>query len=295
VLIRKGHGRDDVRALLLEIGLALLRSPNHPNAKWGHALMARKGEGNLVATALARKLAVQAWYVLSGKTEPPKAIDARMGQKIGKMITRVGEEGVKSLGLQRKDLREQVRQRLLAKPTTRVREYPLDMDRGTPGPAGEGSGDPQPHSPSPRAREDCGQPPSAGGWAPDLMEGRERRLAGQGRSLLSKAGGWRCTNTPRGRRGLDGAAAESFGFPRRMLTNHIPVIRRFPAQTLIHRPSPAHGGGGRRTTPPTITTKATPRVSPLRGPRPSPGASPGAARPSTPPPPAPPTRSPHPS
>lgn len=119
----KGHGRKDLRSLLIEAGQALLRSPNHPNAEWGRKLLARKGEVALVVAALARKLLVQVWYSLKGQTKPMEELTKPMSQKIGKMISRVGEDGLKKLGLTRKTLREQANGILLSRKPTR--EYVL--------------------------------------------------------------------------------------------------------------------------------------------------------------------------
>lgn len=115
----KGHGRKDLRSLLIEAGQALLRSPNHPNADWGRKLLARKGEVALVVAALARKLLVQVWYSLKGQTKPLEEITKPMTLKIGKMISRVGKEGLQKLGHTRKTLREQTKEILLSRKPTR--------------------------------------------------------------------------------------------------------------------------------------------------------------------------------
>lgn len=116
----KGHGRKDLRSLLIEAGHSLLRSSNHPNAGWGRKLLARKGEVPLVVAALARKLLVQVWYSLKGQTKPTEQITKPMTLKIGKMISRVGTEGLQKLGLTRKTLREQVKETLLKANPTRA-------------------------------------------------------------------------------------------------------------------------------------------------------------------------------
>ena len=61
-----GHGRKDLRGLLIESAQAILRS-HHPLAKWGKKLLARKGSVNLAAGAVARKLTVAIWYLLMGR------------------------------------------------------------------------------------------------------------------------------------------------------------------------------------------------------------------------------------
>ena len=88
----KGHGHKDLRTLLIEAGHALLRSPNHPNSDWGRKLLGRKGEVPIAAAALARKLVVQVWYSLKGLTKPMEQVSKPRAQKIGKMISRVGQQ-----------------------------------------------------------------------------------------------------------------------------------------------------------------------------------------------------------
>jgi hypothetical protein len=101
-----GHGRKDLRGLLIESAQAILRS-HHPLAKWGKKLLARKGSLNLAAGAVARKLAVAIWYLLMGRWTPLEDLDERLALKVGKIITSVGTQGLKHLGQTRKRLREQ--------------------------------------------------------------------------------------------------------------------------------------------------------------------------------------------
>lgn len=122
----KGHGHKDLRALLIEAGHALLRSPNHPNSEWGRKLLGRKGEVALVVAALARKLVVQVWYSLKGLTKPMEQVSKPMVQKIGKMISRVGQQGLDALGISRKDAREQALEILRTRKPGR--EYALRQD-----------------------------------------------------------------------------------------------------------------------------------------------------------------------
>ena len=89
-----GHGRKDLRGLLIEAAQAILRS-KHPLAKWGKKLLARKGSVNLAAGAVARKLAVAIWYLLMGRWTPLEEIDERLALKVGKIITSVGPNGLK--------------------------------------------------------------------------------------------------------------------------------------------------------------------------------------------------------
>ena len=99
-----GHGRRDVRSLLIESAQSILRS-DHPLAKWGKKLLAKKGSHNLAVAAIARKLVVAIWYLMMGRWTPLEEIDVRLAQKVSKIITNVGPNGLKHLGKTRKDLR----------------------------------------------------------------------------------------------------------------------------------------------------------------------------------------------
>lgn len=103
-----GHGRKDLRCLLIESAQAILRCSKTPLARWGKKLLGRKGAINLVVAAIARKLAVAAWYLMMGRWTALEEIDQCLSQKIGRIITRVGTAGLKSLGRTRKALREQI-------------------------------------------------------------------------------------------------------------------------------------------------------------------------------------------
>jgi transposase len=118
-----GHGRKDLRGLLIEAAQAILRS-QHPLAKWGKKLLARKGSVNLVAGALARKLAVAIWYLLMGRWTPLEEIDERLALKVGKIITSVGPKGLKQLRQTRLALRKQTYRSL-----TTGRIYMLDPNK----------------------------------------------------------------------------------------------------------------------------------------------------------------------
>lgn len=108
----RGHGRRDLRGLLIESAQSILRS-NHPLADWGKRLLARKGGKNLAVAAVARKLVVAVWYLMSGKESPVEELTPLMGQKLGKIISQLGPEGIKSLAPTRKELRQRVIRGLL--------------------------------------------------------------------------------------------------------------------------------------------------------------------------------------
>jgi hypothetical protein len=101
-----GHGRSDLRALLIEAAQAILRS-EHPSAKWGKKLLAKKGSYNLAVAAVARKLVVSVWYLMMGRWTPLEEIDVRLTRKVSKIITNVGPNGLKQLDKTRKALRQE--------------------------------------------------------------------------------------------------------------------------------------------------------------------------------------------
>lgn len=118
-----GHGRQDLRCLLMESAQAILRSKT-PLAQWGKRLLARKGSVNLVVAAIARKLAVAVWYLMMGRWTPMEEIDSRLSLKLSKIISQVGAQGMEKLGKTRKDLRLEAQQLL-----KEHRVYVLDPDK----------------------------------------------------------------------------------------------------------------------------------------------------------------------
>jgi len=104
-----GHGRKDLRGLLIESAQSILRS-SHPLAKWGKKLLARKGSIKLAVAAIARKLVVAIWYLMMGRWTPLEEIDDRLAGKLSKIITNVGPEGLKKLGKTRRSFRDEIHQ-----------------------------------------------------------------------------------------------------------------------------------------------------------------------------------------
>jgi len=119
-----GHGRKDLRCLLIEGAQAILRCSKTPLAQWGKKLLARKGQINLVVAAIARKLTVGVWYLMSGRWTPLEEIDERLALKVGKMISQVGPAGLEKLSKTRKTFREEILQSLKT-----GKEYVLDPDK----------------------------------------------------------------------------------------------------------------------------------------------------------------------
>jgi transposase len=108
-----GHGRRDLRSLLIESAQAILRS-KHPSAKWGKKLLTKKGSIKLAVAAMARKLVVAVWYLMMGRWTPLEEIDVRLARKVSKIITNVGPEGLKQLNKTRKALRQETYESLKA-------------------------------------------------------------------------------------------------------------------------------------------------------------------------------------
>lgn len=106
-----GHGRRDLRGLLIEAAQSILRS-DHPLAKWGKRLIARKSSMKLAVAAVARRLAVAIWYLMMGRWTALEEVDTRLKVKIGKIITKVGEQGLERLKKTRRQLREDTIQAL---------------------------------------------------------------------------------------------------------------------------------------------------------------------------------------
>jgi transposase len=119
-----GHGREDLRCLLIEAAHAILRSGQTDLAKWGKKLLGRKGEINLVVAAIARKLTVAVWYLMMGRWTPLEEIDDRLAIKVNKIIGQVGTDKLKKLNKDRKAFREEIYQSLKA-----GRTYVLDPNK----------------------------------------------------------------------------------------------------------------------------------------------------------------------
>jgi transposase len=120
-----GHGNKYLRCLLIEGAQAIMRCAQTPLAKWGKKLLARKGSLNLAVAAVARKLTVAAWYLMMGRYTPLEEIDERLGGKLGKIISQVGQAALEKLGKTRQDLRQAAKAMLTARKTT----APAPQDR----------------------------------------------------------------------------------------------------------------------------------------------------------------------
>jgi transposase len=94
------RGRGDLRHLLIQGSQAVLRmGRGTPLGRWGWKLFARKGERNLAVAAVARKLVVQVWHLLSGN--PPTALEAdkSLAIKLRKLAVTLGKSLRRKVGL----------------------------------------------------------------------------------------------------------------------------------------------------------------------------------------------------
>ena len=102
-----GHGRKDLRGLLIQGAQAILRCGKTPLATWGKKLLARTGQIKLVVAAMARKLTVAVWYLMMGRWTPLEEIDASLQIKVSKIISQVGAKRLQESAKPRKVWREE--------------------------------------------------------------------------------------------------------------------------------------------------------------------------------------------
>jgi len=94
------RGRGDMRHLLIQGAQAVLRTGRATAlGAWGWKLFARKGHRNIAVAAVARKLAVQVWHLLSGN--PPAALEPgkSLGLKLQKLAVILGKTLRAQIGL----------------------------------------------------------------------------------------------------------------------------------------------------------------------------------------------------
>lgn len=113
------RGRGDLRHLLIQSAQAVLRMGRHTTlGKWGWRLFARKGHRNIAVAAVARKLVVQVWHLLSGN--PPTALDAdkSLTIKLQKLTVLLGKSLRAQLELPSSlaECIQELRRRILASP-----------------------------------------------------------------------------------------------------------------------------------------------------------------------------------
>ena len=86
--------------------------------------MARKGSYKLAVAAVARRLAVDIWYLLKGRWTTLQEVDARLKIKLGTIVTGIGTEGLTKIGKTRELLLKDVYQSLKS-----GRTYVLDPNK----------------------------------------------------------------------------------------------------------------------------------------------------------------------
>lgn len=94
------RGRGDMRSLLVQGAHAVLRMGRATSlGQWGWKLFAKRGNRNVAVVAVARKLVVQVWHLLSGN--PPEALepDKSFSIKLKKLTVMLGKSLRDELGL----------------------------------------------------------------------------------------------------------------------------------------------------------------------------------------------------
>lgn len=94
------RGRGDLRHLLIQGAQAVLRMGRGTSlGQWGWKLFARKGHRHIAVAAVARKLVVQVWHLLSGN--PPLALEANksLRLKLQKLAVVLGKNLRAKLGM----------------------------------------------------------------------------------------------------------------------------------------------------------------------------------------------------
>ena len=74
--------------------------------------------------AIARKLTVAIWYLMSGRFSALQELDQRLKIKVGKIISAVSKSALKQIGKTHRQLREEMEQSLKS-----ARIYVLDPDK----------------------------------------------------------------------------------------------------------------------------------------------------------------------
>lgn len=86
------RGRGDLRCLLVQGAHSVLRMGRAtPLGQWGWKLFARKGNRNVAVSAVARKLLVQVWHLLSGNPPAAVEVDKSYDTKLLKLAVTLGK------------------------------------------------------------------------------------------------------------------------------------------------------------------------------------------------------------
>jgi transposase len=110
------RGRKDLRNLLVQGAQAILRmGRSSALGQWGWKLFARKGHRHIAVSAVARKLVVQVWHLLSGN--PPVILEPNksLALKMRKLAVLLGKSLRVQVGLPAnlKDCTQQLQERIL--------------------------------------------------------------------------------------------------------------------------------------------------------------------------------------
>ncbi|MEO5916339.1 MAG: IS110 family transposase [Luteolibacter sp.] len=87
------HGRKDMRNLLIQGAHAVLRMGRETAlGTWGWKIFARKGQRNIAVTAVARKLLVQVWHLLTGNAPVELEPGKSLATKLQKLAVTLGKK-----------------------------------------------------------------------------------------------------------------------------------------------------------------------------------------------------------
>jgi transposase len=128
-----GHGRKDLRSLLMQGAQAILRTGTTPLAKWGKKLLATKAHRNIAVAAIARRLTVAIWYLMMGRWTPLDEIDQRLQIKVSKMLGELTPHHLENSGKNRKQWKEDIGQKLKSTQVYRLdprKVYPVSQPAG---------------------------------------------------------------------------------------------------------------------------------------------------------------------
>jgi len=92
------HGRPDLKALMVEAAKSFLRHGKDDMAKWAYRKIASGKPANVVTCAVARKMVVRAWHILTGHPVPDRKDEKSFRRKLAKLATAVGREHLAALG-----------------------------------------------------------------------------------------------------------------------------------------------------------------------------------------------------
>ena len=109
-------GRKETRTFLVQGAQALLKSSDEYGGgfkQWGKALAARKGT-NIAVSAVARKMAIAAWYQMNGYKTNIHIPKRNLNVKIQKISVEIGKDVLREIGYEKPmDFRVKLKQKLV--------------------------------------------------------------------------------------------------------------------------------------------------------------------------------------